>query len=97
MATRSWPMVGMEPRRIADERSTEAIQRRAQNEGRLGGNQGYYTVSEIASQYGVHPNQVTQWKKQVVEALPDVLEDKRRKKKRIMRTSSVSSISRSGS
>jgi putative transposase len=42
---------------------------------------GYYTVSEIASQYGVHPNQVTQWKKQVVEALPDVLEDKRRKKK----------------
>jgi len=36
---------------------------------------GYYTLSEIASQYGVHPNQVTQWKKQVLAALPDALED----------------------
>lgn len=42
---------------------------------------GHTTVSEIASQYGVHPNQVTQWKRQVMEALPDLLEDKRRKKK----------------
>ncbi len=42
---------------------------------------GYYTVSEIASRYEVHPNQVTQWKKQGMETLPDVLEDRRRKKK----------------
>ncbi len=42
---------------------------------------GHSTVSEIASQYGVHPNQVTQWKKQVMDALPETLEDKRRKKK----------------
>jgi putative transposase len=42
---------------------------------------GLNTVTEIASQYGVHPNQVTHWKKQVMEALPEVLEDKRRKKK----------------
>ena len=42
---------------------------------------GHFTVSEIASQYGVHPNQVTQWKKQVMDALPEALEDKRRKKK----------------
>jgi transposase len=37
-------------------------------------------LTEIASEYGVHPNQVTQWKKQVMEALPDLLGDKRRKK-----------------
>jgi transposase-like protein len=42
---------------------------------------GHNTVSEIASQYGVHPNQVTYWKRQVIEALPEALEDKRRKKK----------------
>lgn len=42
---------------------------------------GYFTVSEIASKYGVHPNQVTQWKKQVMDVLPETLEDKRRKKK----------------
>jgi len=42
---------------------------------------GYYRISEIASRYGVHPKQVTQWEKQVMETLPDVLEDKRSKKK----------------
>ena len=29
------------------------------------------TVNEIASQSGVHPNQVTQWKKQALDAIPD--------------------------
>ena len=33
---------------------------------------GQRTVNEIASQYGVHPNQVTNWKKQVVEELPQL-------------------------
>ena len=28
---------------------------------------GQRTVNEIASQYGVHPNQVTPWKRQVIE------------------------------
>jgi transposase-like protein len=41
---------------------------------------GHRTLIEIASEYGVHPNQVTQWKKQVMEALPDLLGDKRKKK-----------------
>jgi putative transposase len=27
------------------------------------------TISEIASEYGVHPNQVGQWKKEVMEGL----------------------------
>lgn len=31
------------------------------------------TVNEIAAQSGVHPTQVSAWKKQVLEALPAVL------------------------
>ena len=30
------------------------------------------TVTQIASEYGVHPNQVSQWKKQVLDHLPDL-------------------------
>ena len=33
---------------------------------------GQRTVNEIASHYGVHPNQVTNWKKQVMEAVPQL-------------------------
>ncbi len=42
---------------------------------------GHRTVSEIASEHGIHPHQITQWKKQVLEGLPDMLSDKRRKRK----------------
>lgn len=38
---------------------------------------GQRTINEIASHYGVHPNQVTQWKKQAIESLPDVFSAKR--------------------
>ncbi len=34
------------------------------------------TVNEIASHYGVHPNLVTQWKRQAIESLPDVFSSK---------------------
>lgn len=37
------------------------------------------TISQIASEYEIHPNQLTKWKKQVLEALPQLLEDGRRK------------------
>ena len=30
------------------------------------------TMAQIASEYGIHPNQVGQWKKQLVESLPKV-------------------------
>ena len=38
---------------------------------------GQQTVNEIAATYGVHPNQVSQWKKQAQEALPDTFSNPR--------------------
>lgn len=38
---------------------------------------GEKTINEIASFYGVHPNQVMTWKKQAVEAIPDAFSSKR--------------------
>jgi transposase len=35
---------------------------------------GIKTVAEIAREYQVHPNQVSQWKSQLVERLPEVYE-----------------------
>jgi len=32
---------------------------------------GQHTINEIAATYSVHPNQVMQWKKQALEAIPD--------------------------
>ncbi len=34
--------------------------------------QGHRTLAEIGSAYGVHPNQVGQWKKQALKNLPSV-------------------------
>lgn len=34
-------------------------------------------VNEIASEYGVHPNQLLQWKRQLLDSLPTVFADKR--------------------
>jgi putative transposase len=38
---------------------------------------GQRTIQEIASHYGVHPNQVTTWKRQALEELPQVFADRR--------------------
>lgn len=38
---------------------------------------GLKTVNEIASDLGVHPTQIAQWKKQALEALPDLFSSRR--------------------
>lgn len=38
---------------------------------------GQRTINEICSHYGIHPNQVSQWKKQAIESLPDVFSPRR--------------------
>ncbi len=37
---------------------------------------GIQTIHEIARQYEVHPNQVSSWKKQMLQRLPQVFSDK---------------------
>ncbi len=41
---------------------------------------GEQTTAEIASTYSVHPNQVTMWKKQALEAMPEIFSEKRKKR-----------------
>jgi transposase-like protein len=42
---------------------------------------GEQTLAEIANHYGVHPTQISQWKKQVLEGLPSLLDTKHKKNK----------------
>jgi len=43
---------------------------------------GERTIAEIASETGVHPNQVSKWKKQALEELPGLFADGRKKQER---------------
>jgi putative transposase len=38
---------------------------------------GQQTINQLASKYGVHPNMITEWKKQALAGLPQVLSDRR--------------------
>lgn len=40
---------------------------------------GHKSTNEIASEHGIHPTQLAQWKKQLVEELPSLFSDKRAK------------------
>ena len=41
---------------------------------------GERTISEIASETSVHPNQISKWKKQALEELPDIFSHGRKKR-----------------
>lgn len=40
---------------------------------------GEKTASQLASEFQVHPNQISQWKKQLMECVPEIFTDKRNK------------------
>lgn len=39
------------------------------------------TIAQIASEYGIHPNMVTQWKQRLLNELPDIFSNKHQKNK----------------
>ena len=49
---------------------------------------GQKTMSELSSEYGVHANQISRWKKQLLDAAPDIFtrgKDKEVEKKEVER------------
>jgi transposase len=40
---------------------------------------GEKSIAQLSSEFGVHANQVRQWKKQLLEELPSIFSNKRRK------------------
>lgn len=40
------------------------------------------TISQLSSEYGVHSNQITQWRKRMLEELPDIFSKNRQKKEK---------------
>ncbi len=46
---------------------------------------GEKTVAQIASEFGIHPNLVTQWKQKALESLPDCFATKAEQKRRAPR------------
>jgi transposase-like protein len=43
------------------------------------GVKGEKTMAQLASEYGVHPNQIGQWRKRLLKELPDIFSGRRKK------------------
>lgn len=41
---------------------------------------GEKTLAELSSEFGVHPNQISKWRRQLLELLPELFTDRRKKK-----------------
>ncbi len=41
---------------------------------------GEKTMAQISSEYGVHANQIRQWRQKLLDELPDLFSDRRKKK-----------------
>ena len=39
------------------------------------------TIAQLSSEYGVHPNLINQWKRRVMQELPEIFSKKRSKQK----------------
>ena len=37
---------------------------------------GDKTIAELSGEFGVHPNQITKWKKQLLESLPEIFSNR---------------------
>ena len=40
---------------------------------------GEKTIAQLSSEYGVHSNQIRQWRKKLLEGLPSIFSDRRRR------------------
>jgi putative transposase len=40
---------------------------------------GVKTIAQLSSEYGVHPNQIRQWKKRLLKELPEIFSGRRKK------------------
>jgi putative transposase len=43
---------------------------------------GEKTISELSSEYGVHSNQIGQWRKRLLDEIPGIFSDRRKKKEK---------------
>ncbi len=43
---------------------------------------GEKTMAQLASEYGVHPNQIGQWKKRLLKELPSLFSDRRKREEK---------------
>jgi putative transposase len=40
---------------------------------------GEKTIAQLSSEYGVHPNQIGQWRKRLLKELPDIFSGRRKR------------------